>query len=104
MYTEKRAEIRQKAQRCYHAEIRLVGVPVYEVKLKDFSTKGSCILIKQDSLLINHLKIGQTVKVKYYLDDRNKPGKIFEATVKYITMQEEGRYKGHYLVGLETLK
>ena len=104
MNTEKRSEVRYKAKRCYHAEIRLVGVPVYEVKLKDLSSKGSCILIKEDSLLINHLKTGQNVKVQYYLEDRNKPGKIFEATVKYIRMVMEGQYKGHYLVGLEILK
>ena len=104
MYTEKRAEIRQKAQRCYHAEIRLVGVPVYEVKLKDLSTKGSCILVKEDSLLINHLKTGQKVMVKYYLENRDKAGKGFEATVKYIRMVNEGQFKGHYLVGLEKLR
>ena len=78
MDTEKRSEVRQKAKRCHHAEIRLVGVPVYEVKLKDQSTKGSCILVKEDSLLINHLKTGQNITVKYYLEDRFKPGKLFE--------------------------
>jgi len=104
MDTEKRSEVRQKAKRCYHAEIRLVGVPVYEVKLKDLSSKGSCVLVKEDSLLINHLKTGQNVMVKYYLEDRDKPGKVFEATVKYITMVNEGQFKGHYLVGLAILK
>lgn len=104
MITERRSEFRAKAKRCYHAEIRLVGVPVYEVKLKDLSTRGSCILVKEDSLLINHLKTGQNVKVKYYLEDRDKPGKIFEATVKYLTKAKEGQFKGHYLVGLKILK
>ena len=42
--------------------------------------------------------------VKYYLEDRDKPGKVFEATVKYITMVKEGQFKGHYLVGLAILK
>jgi hypothetical protein len=104
MNTEKRSEVRQKAKRCYHAEIRLVGVPVYEVKIKDLSTMGSCVLVKEDSLLINYLKAGQNVMVKYYLEDRDKPGKGFEATVIYTTMVKEGQFKGHYLVGLEKLK
>jgi len=104
MDTEKRSEVRQKAKRCYHAEIRLVGVPVYEVKLKDLSTRGSCILVKEDSLLMNHLKTGQNVMVKYYLEDRDTPGKAFNATVRYITMAKEGQFKGHYLVGLAILK
>jgi len=104
MDTEKRSEVRRKAKRCHHAEIRLDGVPVYEVKLKDISTKGSCILVKEDSLLINHLKTGQNIMVKYYLEDRDKPGRLFEATVKYITKVKEGQFKGHYLVGLQILK
>ena len=104
MNTEKRSEVRQKAKRCHHAEIRLVGVPVYEVKLKDLTTKGSCILVKEDSLLINHLKTGQNITVKYYLEDRFKPGKLFEATVRYIKLVREGEFKGHYLVGLQILK
>ena len=104
MDTEKRSEVRQRAKRCYHAEIRLVGVPVYEVKLKDLSTRGSCILVKEDSLLINYLKTGQNVMVKYYLENRDKSGKGFEATVKYVTLVKEGQFKGHYLVGLEILK
>ena len=70
MNTEKRSEVRQKAKSCYHAEIRLVGVLVYEVKLKDRSTKGSCILVNGDSLLINHLKTGQNVRVKYFLEEK----------------------------------
>ena len=104
MDTEKRSEVRQKAKRCYHAEIRLMGVPVYEVKIRDLSAKGSCVLVKEDSLLINYLKTGQNIMVKYYLENRDKTGKVFEATVKYVTMVEEGQFKGHYLVGLEILK
>jgi hypothetical protein len=104
MDTEKRLEVRRKAKRHYNAEIRLVGVPVYEVKLKDLSSKGSCILVKEDSLLINHLKKGQKAMVKYFLEDRDKAAEIFEATVKHITKVEEGQFQGHYLVGLAVLK
>ena len=38
MDTDKRSEVRLQAKRYYHAEIRLVGVPVYEVKIKDLSS------------------------------------------------------------------
>jgi len=100
--SEKRSEVRLKAKRCYHAEIRLVGVPVYEVKLKDISTSGSSILIKEDSLLINHLKPGQNLMVKYYLEERDNPGEVFKAKVKHITMVKEGQFIGHYLVGLRS--
>jgi hypothetical protein len=102
--SEKRSEVRQKTKRCYHAEIRLTGVPVYEVKLLNISTSGSCILIKEDSLLVNYLKVRRNLMVKYYLEDREKSTEVFGAEVKYITKATEGQFKGHYLVGLAILK
>ncbi len=58
MDTDKRSEVRLQAKRYYHAEIRLVGVPVYEVKIKDLSSKGTSILVKEDSL---HPRRGENI-------------------------------------------
>ena len=55
-------------------------------------------------MLINHLKTGQNVRVKYFLEEKNTFGKFFDATIRYIRMVSEGQFKGHYLVGLERLK
>ena len=63
---ERRSENRQSAKDCYRAELRLVGVPVHEVKLKDLSSKGACILFKDSSSLLNHLQVRQTVMVKFF--------------------------------------
>ena len=49
MTEDRRSESRQVAKDCYSAEIRLVGVPVHEVKLKDLSSKGASILFKDNS-------------------------------------------------------
>ena len=103
MVKERRTETRQKAKLCYHAEIRLVGVPVYEVKLKDLSSRGASILVKEDSLLMNHLKSGQTIMVKYYFEDRDNSSEIIETKIMHITLVKEGQFKGHYLAGLANL-
>ena len=104
MDTDKRSEVRLQAKRYYHAEIRLVGVPVYEVKIKDLSSKGTSILVKENSLLMNHLKSGRTVMIRYFLESRDKPSKLYKATVKHITVINEGQFKGHSSVGLDILK
>lgn len=96
---ERRSQKREAAKYCYHAEIRLIGVPVYEVKIKDMSPKGASILVNKDSLLLNHLGIGKTISVKYYLGDRSKAVGPFKANIVHLT-QLEGRFQGHFSVGL----
>jgi hypothetical protein len=103
MTEERRSENRQAVKDCYRAEIRLIGVPVYEVKLQDLSSKGACILFKDNSSLLNHLQIGQSLMVKYFFEDRSKPSEVFQAVIKHITEVKEGRFKGYYSAGLSIL-
>jgi hypothetical protein len=103
MTEDRRSENRQVAKDCYSAEIRLVGVPVHEVKLKDLSPKGACFLFKDNSTLLNHLQIGQDLKVKYFLEDRSKPSEMLQAKVRHITEVKDGRFKGYYFAGLSIL-
>ena len=103
MTEERRSENRQVAKDCYSAEIRLVGVPVHEVKLKDLSPKGACILFQHKSSLLNHLQIGQDLTVKYFFEDRSIPSEIFQAKVKHITEAKEGRFRRYYSAGLSIL-
>jgi hypothetical protein len=103
MPEERRSENRQVAKDCYTAEIRLVGVPVHEVKLKDLSSKGASTLFQHDSSLFNHLQIGQDLLVKYFLEDRSKPSEMLQVKVKHVAEVKEGRFKGYYSAGLSIL-
>ena len=78
--------------------------PVYLFKLRNISINEPCILVKEDSLLMNHLKSGQTIMVKYYFEDRHNSSDIFEAKIMHITLVKVGQFKGHYLAGLANLK
>jgi hypothetical protein len=100
---ERRSENRQVAKDCYSAEIRLVGVPVHEVKLKDLSSKGASILFQHNSSLFNNLQIGQDLTVKYFFEDRSKPSEMFQGKVKHITEVNEGRFKDYFSAGLSIL-
>jgi hypothetical protein len=103
MNEDRRSESRQVSKDCYSAQIRLVGVPVHEVKLKDLSSKGACIIFQNNSSLLSHLQIGKDLTVKYFLGDRSKPSEMFQARVKHVTEVKEGRFKGYYLAGLSIL-
>ena len=82
------------------AEIKLTGVPLYQFKLKDISEDGASILVKENSAMINHLEVGQSLEIKFHSDSQPELNGYFEAKIKHITKIEEGRYKGHYIVGV----
>lgn len=103
MTEERRTQKREAAKYCDHAEIRLVGVPIYEVKIKDLSANGASILVKKDSLLLNHLGVGKIISVKYYLGDRSKAEGPFKANIIHLTQLEKGRFKEHFSAGLSVV-
>jgi hypothetical protein len=100
---EKRSEKRAFPKGFHGAEIKLIGIPLYQFKLKDISDNGASLLMKENSSMINHLKIGQSLKIKFYSDDHPEFNGYFESEIKHITKIDKGRYNGHYLVGVRIL-
>ncbi len=82
------------------AEIKLTGIPLYQFKIKDISDSGASLLVKEDSAMINHLEVGQSLEIKLHSESQAGLNGYFEAKIKHITKIEEGRYKGHYLIGV----
>ena len=73
---------------------------LYQFKIWDLSPKGMCLLVKEDSYVLNHLKVGDIVNMKYYKADSSMPGDYMRTEIRYITKDEEGRFKGHWKVGI----
>jgi hypothetical protein len=70
----------------------------------DISPKGICVLVKEDSDLLNHLKVGDILDLKYYTTDSSRPIEYLKTEIRHITKDEKGRFKGLYLVGLSILE
>ncbi len=98
---EKRSAKRASPTGFHGAEIKLTGIPLYQFKLKNISDNGASILVKENSAMINHLEVGQSLKIKFHLSSRADLNGYFESKIKHITKIEERRYKGHYLVGVQ---
>ena len=95
---DRRSETRTGTSSIYGAELKVPGVPVYRFKFKDVSHSGVCVLIKEDSSMLNHLKAGQTIDMMY--NSPIMPGMpTLKSEIKHITKAEQGRFRGHYLVG-----
>ena len=99
----KRSESRDAPKGFHGASIKLVGVPLYQFKLKDTSENGASILVKEDSFMLNYLKVGQTLRINFSSDLEFDHNGNFETEIVHITKVDKGRYKGHYLVGVQIL-
>ena len=103
-FVEKRSEPRDIVDKFYSVEFALKGIDfVYQFKIWNISSKGMCVLIKEDSDVLKHLKAGDIVDMKYYTSDSLAPTEHLQTEIKHITKDEEGRFRGHCLVGLSIL-
>ena len=76
---------------------------IYQFKLWNIAKKGMCILVRHDSNIMNHLKVGDLLDMEYY------SGKVLgtidqaKTQIQHITKNEQGPFKEHYIVGLSKL-
>ena len=100
-FTEKRSEPRNIIDQYHSVEFSLHDCAfTYQFKIWDISSKGICVLVKEDSDLLNYLKVGSVSELKYYTNNALKPIEYLKTKIRHITKDEEGRFKGLYLVGL----
>ena len=74
--------------------------PTYLFKLRDISSNGPCILVKQDSSVFKKLKVGDILDMEY-----NQPeslgGKFFKTQIA--SKNSHDRYSGHSIVELSII-
>ena len=90
----------------YHsAEFTVNGLgTVYQFKLWETDSTPMCVVVREDSNLVPWLRVGDVVNVKYYGADSSYSSNSLSTEIRDITKDDNGRFKGHYLVGLEILK
>jgi len=101
---ERRSETREPAKDDYNAEIKMLGYPIYQVKIADISSTGASIVVKEDSSLLDLLTVGREFDVQLHADEpesQARAGRQFKAEVKHISDVSAGRYKGHRVVGIQ---
>jgi hypothetical protein len=101
---EKRAEPRRTRLRNYRIEIKLVGMPIYQFRVTDVSSKGAGILIKEDSDFLNMIQVNQTVDVKFISPLGTAPSGNYRVDIKHISKPDKGINAGHCLVGISILQ
>ena len=76
----------------------------YQFKLRCIESYPMCFLVKENSRILRLVHVGDTLKMKYYTRDSCYHAEYLNTQIKDITKKEQGRFKGHCLVGLQILK
>jgi len=101
---ERRSELRKVPEKYYSVEFSIKGLDyIYQFKLRDISEKGVCIVVKNNSAVLNFIKINDIINMKYYASESPTQTKTLKTKIKHITKYDEGRFKGHCLLGLAIL-
>ena len=72
--------------------------PAYLFKLRDISSNGLCILVKQDSTVFRQLNEGDILDMEYNPTRSSGPTKLFKTQITSKNCYD--RFKGHSLVEL----
>ncbi len=77
---------------------------IYQFKIWDTSSSGMSILVKEDSEVLKHLGVGDTLDMQYYPDKLSVEPIKLKTEIRHITKEVPDRIKGNYLVGLFILE
>ena len=98
---EKRAVARKLANEYHSVEFCPARhAYAYQFRLWDLSSQGLCFLVKEDSRVLESLEVGSVFEMTFYGPRENTAPRSLKAEIRHITWKDEGRFKGHYLVGL----
>jgi hypothetical protein len=102
---ERRLVSGKREEHYYSVEFSISGSPfVYQFKIWDISLNEKCVLVKEDSDFLNHLKPGDILDLKYYSADVSHPFEYLKTEIKDIDKYDRGRFKGLYLVRLSIVE
>ncbi|MEE8432982.1 MAG: hypothetical protein V3S16_17180 [Candidatus Desulfatibia sp.] len=72
--------------------------PVYMFKIRNSPFAGIAILVKEDSVILKHLKVGDKLNLKYNPAVASDLPEYLTSEIRHIIKDDNGRYNGHYLV------
>ena len=94
-----------KKPRYHSVEFSVDGIVYpYQFKLRNMSQEMMHVIIMENSDILSGIEVGKILKMKYYFDDFSRSSAHFQTEIKNINRIAEGRFKGHYMVGLSILE
>jgi len=101
---KRRSERRSITDQYYSVEFSVKkSIFLYQFKIRNISPEGICVLVREDSDLLNYIKAGDILDLKYYKTDSSQSAEL-KTEIRHITENDKRRFKGLYLVGLSILR
>lgn len=103
--TLRRSGLKKNLDQYYSIEFSLnkLSVP-YQFKVWQATSDCMWVLVREDSDILSLVKIGDTVNIKCYPSNRGFPPEYRDTAIRHITKNDQGRFKGHCLVGFGLLE
>ena len=76
---------------------------LYQFKIWNIMPESMCVLVKENSKILELLKVGDILNMKYYSADPLYPPAYLDTKIRYIKKEDHGRFKGHFLIGIAIL-
>jgi len=103
--SERETQSEKKAVEYYSVEFSVRELAVhYQFRIWCMGSIPVCFLVNENSDILNWLKVGDTLNMKYYSNNSGGSPECLTTLIKDITRKEQGRFKGHFLVGLQILE
>jgi len=100
-----RAEARTETSPNSSVEFIPGNTPIaYHFKLKDLSSKGFGIMVRKDSKVLEYIKAGDVLNMRYYPDEATASPVPHQTKIVHISEPDSEKQKDHLLVGLLILE
>ncbi|WDP91805.1 MAG: hypothetical protein HUN04_19660 [Desulfobacter sp.] len=101
---ELRADVREAAEKGGSIEFKpSENAMVYQFGLRDWSTSGLGILVRNDSRVLALIEVGQVISLKVHDPGGHVSDTPIEAEIRHISEPEDGRHPDHKIIGLQIL-
>lgn len=91
----------EKAAKYHSVEVCPNGnIVPHLFKIWHMNKTSMAILIREDSSLLPYIHEGDRLEMVYYPFASTYPSESLETKIKQISREEQGRYKGHFIVDL----
>ena len=86
----------------YHSvEFSLEGFEyAHQFRIWNSEPASMFVLVKQSSVLLQRLKVGDMMKMKYYTNDSLPQAEYMDTKICHIIREDQGKFRGHCLIGL----
>lgn len=78
--------------------------PAYMFKIRNIPSSGVGILVKEDSAILRHLRVGDKLNLKYNPFEASNVPEYLTTEIKHIKKYDQARTNKHYLVNFAVIE